>query len=121
MTAYPLSGVYSIVCKPTGDKWVGSSDDIIRCLRDHFACLADGVHVWHVQRLYDLHSPSAFECYLIVEIEDEEQRLDAEQHFLDTGKFSLNIDKNARKLEPRPKGLPLYRPTNINPRKIEIG
>lgn len=115
-----IAGVYAIVATKTNERYVGSSADVYRALQSLFDEMAQGCSTWLLNRLYEQNGPSAFECFVIAEIENEEQRLDAEQWLLDSGEFNLNLDRNARHLSPRSRDLPPIIKPKLKPAKIDL-
>lgn len=62
------SGIYAIVNKLSGRKYIGSSRDLDKRKRGHFSTLRRGCHhnVW-LQRSHDKHGPKAFQFVILEE------------------------------------------------------
>lgn len=77
------AGLYKIINKVNGKKYVGSSNNVKKRWRDHKSLLRRGVHHnIHLQSAYNKYGAQNFEYELLKEVE-EEQLLQEEQELLD--------------------------------------
>jgi len=100
------SGVYKILCKPSGKVYVGSSKDVDCRWRAHRSQLARGVHHnLHLQRAWGKHGPEAF-IFAIVESVKPDPDLLIEREGVCIRKIcpEFNIQKDPR-LSPTVGGL----------------
>ncbi|MCC7208310.1 MAG: GIY-YIG nuclease family protein [Anaerolineae bacterium] len=79
-----LSGVYKITCTTNGKFYIGSSNNVIRRLKDHIYALNRGRHDnQYLQHAWDLHGGAAFE-FCVIEACNTQSLLEAEQTWMDT-------------------------------------
>lgn len=105
-------GIYEIVNKIDGKRYVGSSIDIDRRWRDHRRYLNKGCHnSIYLQRAWDKYGYEQFEFVLIEKCE-KIVLTEREQYFLDTLNPEYNLCKVAGKA-PSTKGI------NIGSKSIE--
>jgi len=77
------SGIYQILCKPTGKVYIGSAVWIARRKREHRnALLSGGHHSKHLQKAWNKYGANAFE-FLILEYCDNEKLIQLEQVYID--------------------------------------
>lgn len=78
------SGIYAIVCLPTGKRYIGSSKILRARLLSHRSDLRRNAHdSRHLQNAWNLYGADQF-VIEIIEYCEIEQLLDREQHYLDT-------------------------------------
>lgn len=91
-----VCGIYAVVHKPTGKRYVGSSKDVRRRLRDHRTYLKAGTHYCkYLQHAYDKYGSDAFAFLLLeahVPVADLEAR---EQWWVDV--YPTDMIYNTRK------------------------
>lgn len=115
----PLSGIYVIRHRDSGDFYVGSSKDIFHRFESHRRDLRRGKHGnYLLQAAWDRFGERAFE-FSVVEIVDGLDRLRIrEQEWIDRG-APLNVSKRAdRALFPRPITPALRRALSVAAKKI---
>ena len=94
------SGVYQILCRPTGKVYVGSAVDLYERWRDHRRYLRQGSHHnFYLQQAWDEYGEENFE-FLVIEFLDEGKIIEREQYWIDqTGcvdkSFGFNICETA--------------------------
>lgn len=77
------SGVYQILCVPTGKVYVGSASDLYDRWREHRWHLKRGTHhSLYLQRAWDKYGETAFE-FSVIELVPVEQLLEVEQRWID--------------------------------------
>lgn len=77
------SGIYKIVCKVTGEIYVGSSVNLRKRWGQHYSSLRKGNHVNPIlQNAWNKYGEEAF-CFVIMELIDKEMLLQREQEILD--------------------------------------
>jgi group I intron endonuclease len=89
------SGIYQIKNLVTGDKYVGSSENLKRREAQHFNHLARNAHAnMLIQEAYNVHGKDSFE-FSLLEATDKASLRKIEQIYLDSGGFSYNIANKA--------------------------
>lgn len=86
-----ICAIYQIVCLPTGERYVGSSEDVPRRWSTHRSQLKRRIH--HSQLLqerWNCLGPEGFEFSILKLIDDEEHLIEAEREYLKTGDFIFN-------------------------------
>jgi group I intron endonuclease len=92
-----MQGVYEIVNKNNGKRYIGSSVDIDLRFKGHLRDLRKGKHVnIKLQRAYDKHGEDCFIQNMIEECLERENLLDREQWYLDNTECQYNLSPNAR-------------------------
>lgn len=92
------SGVYVITCKATGEKYIGSSGDIPRRIKEHKYDLRNGIHDnYKLLAEWERYGEQQFESSILEEVEDSNSIFEREQYWLDELKPELNIATNARR------------------------
>ncbi len=77
------SGIYQILCVPTGKIYIGSAANLWQRRRDHFKTLRGNRHAnTHLQRAWNKYSAAAF-TFTIVEFVERDGLIEAEQRWLD--------------------------------------
>ncbi len=77
------SGIYQILCKPTGKVYVGSAVWLAKRKRHHKeALLAGNHHSRYLQRAWDKYGMDAF-VHVVLEYCDKKKLTDREQHYID--------------------------------------
>jgi group I intron endonuclease len=57
----PMKGIYSILCIPTGQRYIGQAKDITKRFKQHKARLGKGCHPnYKLQGLWNRHGPNLF-------------------------------------------------------------
>ncbi len=99
------SGIYAIVNRVTGHRYVGQSQHLRRRERDHFKALADGAHhCQRLQRAFAKYGPEAFE-FIVLERAPVERLDDIEQDYLDAGFAAGTVYNTARCAEAPARGI----------------
>ena len=110
------SGIYQIICKPTGKVYVGSAVYLAQRKGDHRRTLASGKHHnQHLQRAWDKYGPSCFD-YSVLEHCSEESLTEREQHYID--KFNTASRDCGFNINPKAKSALGYKHTEETRRKI---
>lgn len=113
-------GVYQIVNKITGQRYIGSSKNLYKRWKKHQSQLRLQRHEnRRLQASYDLHGPAAFHYGVIVFCQEEEL-LDIEQDWLDAAEPEFNL---AKFTDSSGRGLKLseYSKARISAAKIHTG
>lgn len=80
----PISGIYKILCVPTGKFYIGSSVNVRKRWTGHKADLRKGAHCsTHLQRAWNKYGEKAFE-FMLLETVPAVELLAAEQRWLDS-------------------------------------
>jgi group I intron endonuclease len=90
------SGIYTIVNKTNGKKYIGSTIDFCKRWKGHVDALKKQCH--HsilLQRAWNKYSEESFSFEVIEEIIDKSRLLEREQHYLDTLEPEYNVCKVA--------------------------
>jgi group I intron endonuclease len=96
---YKLGGIYSIVNKINGKRYVGSAVILNERRNTHFYFLRHGKHYNpHLQAAWNKYGESNFEFEILEEVEDKSQLTVREQHWMDFYK-SYNSE-NGYNIEP---------------------
>ena len=108
------SGIYAIVNKRNGHRYVGQAEDMNKRVHDHLRELGQGTHRTNqekrLQRTWNRYGAEAFECVVLERVADNwrkgnRRRPDnlslAEQYYVDE-KSEYNVDKFivAKKYKP---------------------
>ena len=94
------SGIYQIICKPTGKVYVGSAVWLAKRKRYHKNDLLNGDHHnRYLQKAWDKHGPGVFE-YSILEYCEKEKLIEREQYYIDVLKaadhrYGFNLQPKA--------------------------
>lgn len=81
-----VSGIYKILCVPTGKFYIGSSNNVKRRWGEHRKRLRQGSHPSaHLQNAWNLHGEASFE-FVVLELTPVEILLSREQVWLDSTK-----------------------------------
>lgn len=84
------SGIYIIICKANGDRYVGSSKNMNNRKRDHWTNLRNGSHHnTHLQNVWNKYGENSFSFGVLEEVETH-LLLEREQYYIDTLKPELN-------------------------------
>ena len=95
------SGIYQILCKPTGKVYIGSAVNLAERKYDHFKTLRTGTHHnLYLQRAWNKYGNDAFE-YSVLERCEKGRLTELEQSYIDLLKaavrdYGFNICPNAR-------------------------
>jgi group I intron endonuclease len=95
------SGVYQILCVPTGKVYVGSAVNLVRRWKEHCKNLRRGNHInLYLQHAWDKYGEAAF-TFSVVELVPKESLLEAEQRWIDATRCyeqdrGFNICSDAR-------------------------
>ena len=85
-------GIYEIVCKVNGRRYVGSAVNLDKRWRLHYRQLNEGVHYnQHLQRAWNKYGPEAFFFKVIEHVSDSETLIQREQFYLDSISPEFNI------------------------------
>ena len=83
------SGIYQILCVPTGKVYIGSSNDLNNRYRQHFVALKSGTHAnTYLQRAYSRYGHDAF-VFSILELVPIELLIEREQYWMDATQCCL--------------------------------
>lgn len=86
------SGIYEIVCKVNGRRYVGSAVNLDKRWRLHYRQLNDGVHYnQHLQRAWNKYGPGAFFFKVVEHVEDSDTLIQREQFYIDSTSPEFNI------------------------------
>jgi len=78
------SGIYKILCEPTGKIYVGSAAWLAKRKRHHREAFLAGTHENpYLQRAWNKYGPDAF-AYSVLEYCEKEKLTEREQHYIDT-------------------------------------
>jgi len=94
------SGIYQILCKPTGKFYVGSAVWLAKRKRHHREALLAGTHYnQYLQRAWNKYGNDAF-IFSVLEYCEKEKLVNREQHYIDLSKaanrkFGFNIQPKA--------------------------
>lgn len=90
------AGIYKIVNITSQHFYVGSAVNLLRRKTDHFRHLKAQTHKNdHLQRAYDLYGSNAFVFIVIEHVENPENLLEREQHYIDNLDPQYNICRTA--------------------------
>lgn len=93
------SGIYQIICKPTGKVYVGSAVWLAKRKRHHReALLAGRHHSQYLQKAWNKYGPDAFE-FLVLEYCEKENLTEREQFYIDLFKSADPL--NGFNLQPK--------------------
>lgn len=89
MTGYSLaelkrSGIYEIVNKVNGKRYVGSAVNLGQRWRQHRCELGKGRHNPHLQNAWRKHGELAFSFWVLEFVDDRSSLLQREQHYIDS-------------------------------------
>jgi len=100
MDDFPSGGLYIIQNNTNHHIYVGSTKDFRKRWNLHLHLLRTKKHHSpHLQAAWNKYGESSFSFHKLQFIEDKQQRLDLEQHFLDTLHPEYNISKLAISVE----------------------
>lgn len=86
------SGIYIILCKPTGENYVGSAVNLLRRIREHKYDLNRGIHAnSKLLAEWERYTEDAFEFSVLELVADKTKLLEREQFWIDTLRPTLNI------------------------------
>jgi group I intron endonuclease len=89
-------GIYAIVNLVNQHMYVGSAVNLLRRMNEHFKDLEASKHNNpHLQSAYDLYGPSAFQFDILEHVQNVEDLLAREQHYIDTLNPEYNIARMA--------------------------
>lgn len=85
MTILPrTSGIYQILCVPTGKVYIGSAVNLRQRHRDHLSALRNNTHAnRYLQRAWNKYGADAFEFSVLEMVEDKKSLLVREQAWMD--------------------------------------
>jgi hypothetical protein len=101
-----VPGVYALICTATNEKYVGQAQNILKRCATHFRDLERQKHINpRLQHLYNEHGQVAFEVRLLAKLDDQQERLDVEKRYFDSGNFPLTSSLSTPKpvIEKAPK------------------
>lgn len=85
-------GVYQVINKSNGKRYVGSTVNLHKRRRQHWACLRRGKHRnIHLQRAWNLYGGKAFAFAVLEYVPDLERLVEREQHYFDALQPEYNI------------------------------
>jgi group I intron endonuclease len=84
-----ISGVYMIVNKINGKRYVGSAVNLEKRWKEHLYALRGGYHTIRFQRSYNKYGEKSFEFIIMEEVKDKNQLIPREQTWLDWYKSYL--------------------------------
>jgi len=94
------SGIYQILCKPTGKVYIGSAVYLMQRKAEHRRALSSGIHhSSHLQRAWNKYGPESF-YFSVLEYCDIELLIEREQSFIDSIKsysrdYGFNMNPTA--------------------------
>jgi len=94
----PTCGIYEILHRPTGRRYVGSSAEVEKRLYWHFAMLRKGTHhCTFLQNVWNKYGPDGFETFLLEQCYVD-KLIEREQYHMDSSSpYSLmNLEGTAR-------------------------
>lgn len=98
-------GVYEIVCKVNGRRYVGSAVNLDKRWRRHYRQLNDGVHYnQHLQRAWNKYGSEAFFFKVVEHVEDSDVLIQREQFYIDSTSPEFNICPTAGSQKGRKAG-----------------
>lgn len=90
------SGVYQILCKVTGDRYIGSSGNIQARIREHIYDLRHSIHInYMLMATWVRNGEESFEFSVLEIVSDTSLLFEREQYWLDLLKPELNIATSA--------------------------
>lgn len=89
---YQIAGVYVIVNRVNGKRYIGSSVNVMKCWAAHRSLLTRGKHTSrHLQAAWDKYGAAAFELVVVEEVFDVSLLLKREQVWLDASRSFVPV------------------------------
>lgn len=95
------AGIYAIICTVTGKQYIGSSSDLHNRWLTHRSHLRNGRGAILLQRAWNKYGEEAFIFTILEYVENPDELIAREQHYLDTLRPALN----ARPIAERNSGM----------------
>lgn len=95
-----VMGVYKIVCKPTGQTYVGASVSVYRRMQQHYLCLRQGTSGWkkssrhsnkQMLRLWVEHGQLNFRFEVVETVTDKPELVAREKFWLESVPVELRL------------------------------
>ena len=112
-------GIYAIVNKINGKKYIGSSSNIKKRINKHFYLLKSNKHFsHHLQNSWNKYGPENFDWHIVCAVDDVNCLLDVEQKYLDDmqvweREYGYNVSKTSHRCTHTSESKHLLRLANL--------